>query len=97
MHAIAGTYKVIITFNPAGGEYDKVNVSVVNLSAGLRGDVDNNQEVGIADVSALIDYLLSGDASAINLQNANCNLDGEVGIADVSALIDYLLSGAWND
>ncbi len=64
---------------------------------GLRGDVDNNQEVGIADVSALIDYLLSGDASAINLQNANCNLDGEVGIADVSALIDYLLSGTWND
>ena len=93
----AGTYKFVITFNPAGGEYDKINVTVTNLSAGMRGDVDGNQEVGIADVSALIDYLLSGDASAINLQNANCNLDGEVGIADVSALIDYLLSGAWND
>ena len=64
---------------------------------GLRGDVDMNEEVGISDVSALIDYLLSGDATGISLENANCNGDDEVGIADVSALIDYLLSGVWND
>ena len=68
---------------------------VITKAGGLRGDVDNNKEVGIADVSALIDYLLSGDASAVNLQNADCNVDTEVGIADVSALIDYLLTGNW--
>ena len=68
---------------------------VITKVEGLRGDVDNNKEVGIADVSALIDYLLTGDASAVNLQNADCNVDTEVGIADVSALIDYLLSGNW--
>ena len=93
---------VDMAYRIAKGEYtitvDLENMTmVINQAGGLRGDVDNNKEVGIADVSALIDYLLSGDASAINLQNANCNLDGEVGIADVSALIDYLLSGAWND
>ena len=91
-----------MAYRIAKGEYtitvDLENMTlVINQAGGLRGDVDNNKEVGIADVSALIDYLLSGDASAINLQNANCNLDGEVGIADVSALIDYLLSGVWND
>ncbi len=66
---------------------------------GLRGDVDMNEEVGIADVSALIDYLLTGDATGISLQNADCDLSGvgtpDVTIADVSALIDYLLNGAW--
>ena len=61
----------------------------------LRGDVNGNNEVTIADVSALIDYLLTGDTTGINMAAADCNgLDG-VTIADVSALIDYLLTGAW--
>jgi hypothetical protein len=66
---------------------------------GLRGDVDLSEEVTIADVSALIDYLLTGDATGISLQNADCDLSGngtpDVSIADVSALIDYLLNNAW--
>ena len=62
---------------------------------GLRGDVNMNNEVTIADVTALIDYLLTNNASAISLDNANCNLDDDVTIADVTALIDYLLTGNW--
>ena len=67
---------------------------------GLRGDVDLSEEVTIADVSALIDYLLSGDTTGISLENADCDLSGDgtpdVSIADVSALIDYLLTGSWD-
>ena len=63
--------------------------------AGLRGDVNNDEAVNIADVSALIDYLLTEDATDVNLDNANCNLDDGVNIADVSALIDYLLTEVW--
>ena len=61
----------------------------------LTGDVNNSGDVTIADVTALIDYLLSGDASAINLAAADCNNSTDVTIADVTALIDYLLSGTW--
>ncbi|MBQ6078831.1 MAG: hypothetical protein IJK93_01010 [Muribaculaceae bacterium] len=50
----------------------------------------------MADVTALIDYLLSHDASLINVGAADCNLDNNVSIADVTALIDYLLSHTWN-
>ncbi len=57
----------------------------------LLGDVNGDGEVGIKDVSALIDYLLSGDASGIVMANADVSADGEVGIKDVSALIDMLL------
>ena len=64
-------------------------------TTGMRGDVNMSNDVTIADVTALIDYLLSGDASAINLTNADCNLDNTTTIADVTALIDFLLSGAW--
>ena len=64
---------------------------------GLRGDVNMSNSVTIADVTALIDYLLSGDSTGISLENANCNLQDGVSIADVTALIDYLLSGNWSN
>ncbi len=60
----------------------------------IRGDVDNNGEVKIADVTALINYLL-GSNTAINMQAADCDQSGEVKIGDVSALINYLLNGTW--
>jgi hypothetical protein len=60
------------------------------------GDVNGDNEVNIADVTALIDYLLSQDSSYINVDNADVYQDQEVNIADVTALIDYLLSGTWN-
>ena len=61
----------------------------------LRGDVNDDGEVGIADVTTLIDYLLSGDATGVVLEAADCNEDNEVGIADVTTLIDYILNGTW--
>ena len=57
------------------------------------GDVNMDGDVNIADVTALIDYLLSGNDSVIDLTAANVNGDEEVNIADVTALIDRLLSG----
>ena len=55
------------------------------------GDVNMDGEVSISDVTALIDYLLCGDASAIDMVAADVNGDEEVTIADVTALIDILL------
>jgi hypothetical protein len=60
----------------------------------LRGDVNGDGDVNIVDATTLIDYLLIGDASAVNLDNADVNGDSEVTIADVTALIDTLLSGS---
>ena len=54
------------------------------------GDVDHDGSVNIADVTALIDYLLS-DTSAAPAE-ADVDDDGAITIADVTALIDILLS-----
>ena len=59
---------------------------------GMTGDVNGDNAVTIADVTALIDILLSGATAPAG---ADCNNDGQVTIADVTALIDYLLSGSW--
>ena len=56
------------------------------------GDVNMDGDVNIADVTALIDYLLNGDDSAIDLTAANVNEDNSVDISDVTHLIDMLLT-----
>jgi len=60
-----------------------------------RGDVDGNGTVNISDVTALINYLLSGNATGIYLDAADCDLSGNVAIADVTTLINYVLGGNW--
>ena len=55
------------------------------------GDVNGDGAVNIADVTALIDYLLSGDAELIDEAAADVNGDTLINIADAAALIDLLL------
>ncbi len=54
----------------------------------VPGDVNQDGEVTIADVNALIDMILSGELEMIG----DVNGDGEVTIADVNAVIDIILS-----
>ena len=61
----------------------------------LLGDVNGDGNVGIADVTMLIDYVLSGDATGINLDVSNVDGDDIIGIGDVTTLIDYILTGTW--
>lgn len=78
-------YNDYVPFLPAATfAYQKVQT--------LRGDVDGDGIVNIADVTRLIDLLLSGAEAP---DAADCDRDGSAGIADVTAIIDYLLSGTW--
>lgn len=61
---------------------------------GLNGDLDGDGRVNIDDVTFLIDYLTTGDASAINLAAADVDHDGVIRIEDVTYLIDILLGNA---
>ena len=56
---------------------------------GIKGDVNGDGEVNIADVNAIIDMILSGSMDA----KGDVNGDGEVNIADVNAIIDIILKG----
>ncbi len=55
---------------------------------GLQGDVNNDGEVNIADINALIDLILTGGS----IPTADVNGDSEVNIADVNAVIDIILN-----
>ena len=77
--------------NSSGNIIKNQNV-VFSKPTSTRGDVNGDGSVSIADVTALIDILLSGSTAPAG---ADCNQDNNVTIADVTALIDYLLSGSW--
>lgn len=93
------TYENGQAFRVMNGEYNLTvsleNMTVVIERTYIRGDVDMDKSVNISDVTALIDYLLSGNADGVSLKAADCDEDSSVNISDVTALIDYLLSGHW--
>ena len=62
--------------------------SWVDITFGIRGDVNGDNQVNIADVADLIDMLLNG---ATPPSTADVDGDGQVNIADVAELIDLLL------
>ncbi|MBQ1745682.1 MAG: dockerin type I repeat-containing protein, partial [Muribaculaceae bacterium] len=62
----------------------------------VRGDVNNDGIINVADVTALIKYVLTMDPTGIVLPNCNCdNNDSVVNVADVTALIYFILNGVW--
>ena len=60
----------------------------------LRGDVNQDGEVNVSDITDLIDYLLIVKGSE---KRYDVNDDSKVSIEDVTALIDLLLSGEPQD
>ena len=99
---IAMTWDAYHAIKIAGGEY-KLTVNLTDMTLIIekqyapaeRGDVNRDGAVNIADVTCLIDHLLSNDyTDSDNFSNfaAHVNDDASINIADVTALIDKLLS-----
>lgn len=61
-------------------------------SSWLKGDVNGDGEVNIADINALIDIILGSTASPEQMIRADVNEDNEINIADINALIDIILA-----
>ena len=58
----------------------------------LRGDVNNDGQVNIADVTALVNIILSKiNEDQYNPVAADLNADGQINIADVTLLVNILL------
>ena len=62
----------------------------------MRGDVNNNGVIEMDDLTALINYLLTGDTTGISVVNAAaCDGNEDIAMDDLTALINYLLNSAW--
>ena len=73
--------------------YDSdVATFVYRVPNGLRGDVNGDGEVNIADVNALLDIVLGGQVDEDTRARADVNADDEVNIADINAVIELILN-----
>ena len=85
--------KAVYTDGTEGAWSNTQSVTLFANGHGFEtGDVNHDGSVNIADVTTLIDMLLSGDNGACTIC-ADVNGDESVNIADVTALIDMLLGG----
>ena len=78
----AATYVDNLTFYYTGEEGGP--------SSFIPGDVNNDGEVNIADINAVIDIILGGSADDDTRLRADVNEDGEINIADINAIIDII-------
>lgn len=96
--AIGADTQLLASFSPDDAEHSPVSdkwelylISATEAVAPLMlGDVNNDGKISIADVTALINYLLT-DVSLAPAQ-ADVNVDGKINIGDVTALINILLT-----
>jgi hypothetical protein len=58
----------------------------------IPGDLDGNEILNISDVTLLIQYVLTGQDSGINIDAADYNGDGTTNISDVTEFIQYILA-----
>ena len=58
---------------------------------GTQGDVNNDQEINIADLNALSDIILGASVDECTKWRADVNGDDEIGVGDVNALINLIL------
>lgn len=57
----------------------------------LKGDVNADGEVNIADINALLDIILGKEVDHDTWLRADVNEDSEINIADINALLDIIL------
>ena len=87
-HTLKWMYSKDSFVNPDGDYFAIDNVALG--SGGLLGDVNNDGEIDVADVTALIAVILNG--TTVSLDVADVNNDNEIDVGDVTALIAYVLS-----
>lgn len=60
-------------------------------TSSIIGDVNRDGFVNISDVTCIINYILNGDGSNIDLEAAELNGDGTINISDATKLINMIL------
>ena len=88
-----GSYRIAISVISADLQNAACYIINVTAPAGQMGDVNNNGTINVADVTALINYVLSHNDEGIYLPNCDVNGDSLITIGDVTMLINYVLSG----
>ena len=86
-----GSYKLVVTFDP-----ETQFVTITAEEPWALGDVNHDHYVNVADVTALIKYILTSGEEPVEFYRDQANVDGDgiglLNVADVTALIQLVLN-----
>ena len=68
------------------------NFSQIREMTGVRGDVNQDGEVAVADVMMTVAAILGNDGSLIPLEFADMDGDGNISVGDVMAIVGIVLN-----
>ena len=90
--ALKGVYDVTFTFNPEAVLDNDFNVTcdVVLKKSIVKGDVNEDGEVGIGDIVAITNFMAGITTGDEAKAAADVNGDGEVGIGDIVAITNIM-------
>ncbi len=86
-----GSYNLIVTYDP-----ETHYVTVVAEEPWQLGDVNHDHTVNVADVTAMIQFVLGNTPEVFFPEQAQINGDSDFNVADVTALIQLVLTGSNN-
>ena len=79
--------------NKAWIEYDGSKELVLPIEdTTLKGDVNHDGKVDVADVTTLVDYILGNTPQGFDASNCNVNEDTKIDVGDVTSLVDIILN-----
>ena len=79
--------------NKAWIEYDGTAELVLPIENNtLKGDVNHDGKVDVADVTTLVDYILGNTPQGFDASNCNVNEDTKIDVGDVTSLVDIILN-----
>ena len=90
---VGQTYRIVLRDpHNTSGNYVWGNFFNFTLAAPVRGDVNLDGVADVSDVTALINYVLSGGGSPFDKTEADFNGDGVIDVTDATAIINLVLN-----
>ena len=88
-----GEHRLCVRAKGLDGLWTLVSSSVFTVGDGLRGDVNGDGVVNVADIASVID-VMAGGGNEYEKAHADVNDDGAINVADIADIIDIMAESA---
>ena len=72
-------------------EYWKTFRNIIETSAIILGDANNDGYVNVNDITTTVEYILTGYSDGFTVKNADANEDGTINVNDITKMAEIIL------
>ena len=75
-----------------GAEACNFKVDYIKSSIAFPGDANEDEQVNVSDIMAIVNYILGTTPAVFNELNADVNEDGAINVSDILAIVNMILN-----